>query len=281
MKIDVYFIVLLCVYKVLSMIVLEKGQYSGNKIVEIKHDLFMTSVTSYSPTDFNTSRHSHPNTHLSFVLKGGCEEQKKAKYDRKRLSTTFYNSFEAHQINVLPCNALHLNIDLNPLFIKEINQESNLELIVRKDSSLPFEMVKLYKELIYNDDLNVGAIEEIVLGVFSQEKNNLLYSKTPFWVEQIKDYIQEYWNQSITLDELSIVTGLHKVSISKHFSRYTGDTITIYQRKLRLYKALELINSKQYSLTEIALSCGFSDQSHFIRLFKEYTSFLPKKFQNL
>lgn len=100
MKIDVYFVVLLCIYNVLIMITLEKGQYSGNKIREIIHDLFITSVTSYSPSDFNTKRHSHPNTHLSFVLKGGCEEQKKDKYDRKPLSTTFYNSFEPHQINV-------------------------------------------------------------------------------------------------------------------------------------------------------------------------------------
>lgn len=263
------------------MIELEKGQYSGNKIMEVKNQLFMASVTSYSPNDFNASRHNHPNTHLSFVLKGGCEEQKKDRYERKLLSTTFYNSLEPHQINILPYDALHLNIDFHPLFIKEINEESNLELIVDKDSSLPLEMIKLYQEFINNDDLNLRAIEEIVLATFSREKSNLLYHKAPFWVEQVKEYIQEYWNQSITLDELATVTGLHKISISKHFSKYTGETITTYQRKLRLYKALELINSKQYNLTEVALNCGFSDQSHFIRLFKAYTSFLPKRFQKL
>ncbi|MFV8347795.1 AraC family transcriptional regulator [Flavobacterium sp. ZB4P13] len=35
------------------------------------------------------------------------------------------------------------------------------------------------------------------------------------------------------------------------------------------------------SLTDISFECGFADQSHFIRTFKQQTGFLPKKFQNL
>lgn len=260
---------------------LEKGQYSGNKILEVKNKLFTTSITSYSTNSFDNTRHRHPNTHLSFVLKGGCEEQKKEKYQRKLLSSTFYHRYESHQINSIPNNATHLNIDFEPLFIKEINSELNIEFIAKHDFSLPFEMIKLYNELHANDNLKIIAIEEKVVSLFSKSKSSYSYESSPVWVEQVKQYIQEYWDQPITLDELALITGLHKVSISKHFSKYTGYSITTYQRKIRVYKALELINSNKYSLTEIAMRCGFSDQSHFIKFFKQYTNILPKKYQQL
>lgn len=260
---------------------LEKGQYSGNKMLEVKNKLFTTSITAYSADSFDNTRHSHPNSHLSFVLKGGCEEQKNEKYQRKLLSSTFYHMYEPHQINIIPKNAIHLNIDFEPLFLKEINSELNIELTAKYDFSLPFEMVKLYNELNVNDNLKTIGIEEKVLSLFSKSKSGYSYEGTPVWVKQIKQYIQEYWDQSITLDELALITGLHKVSISKHFSKYTGCSITTYQRKIRVYKSLELINSNKYSLTEIAISCGFSDQSHFIKFFKQYTNILPKKYQQL
>lgn len=260
---------------------LAKGQYSGNKIAEVENTLFTTSVTCYTPESFDNTRHSHPNAHLSFVLKGGCEEQKSDKYERGLLSSTFYHRDEPHQINMMSKNSIHLNIDFDPLFIQQINTENTIELITKKDFSLPLEMMQLYKELYTKDDVKPLAIEEAVLGMFSTDKSSSLYKTPPLWVEQIKQYLQEYWDKSITLEELSQITGLHKISISKHFSKFTGCTISTYQRKLRVYHALELINNGQQSLSQIALQCGFADQSHFIRFFKQYTGFLPKKFEQL
>jgi transcriptional regulator GlxA family with amidase domain len=43
-------------------------------------------------------------------------------------------------------------------------------------------------------------------------------------------------------------------------------------RKLRIKKATELIKVSSYSLTEIAYLTGFSDQSHFTRIFKQHTA---------
>ncbi|MEW6737177.1 MAG: helix-turn-helix domain-containing protein [Acidobacteriota bacterium] len=42
-----------------------------------------------------------------------------------------------------------------------------------------------------------------------------------------------------------------------------------------------MIKNSQMSLTEIALHCGFADQSHFTRNFKEITGFLPKEFRKI
>jgi AraC family transcriptional regulator len=40
-----------------------------------------------------------------------------------------------------------------------------------------------------------------------------------------------------------------------------------------------LLNEPDASLSGIAYACGFFDQSHFIRTFKELTGFLPAQYQ--
>jgi transcriptional regulator GlxA family with amidase domain len=65
---------------------------------------------------------------------------------------------------------------------------------------------------------------------------------------------------------------LLKVSKRK---RILGD----YIRKLRVENALILLGNKERSLTDIALECGFSDQSHFIRCFKVLNKINPSHFR--
>ncbi|HXL58492.1 MAG TPA: helix-turn-helix domain-containing protein, partial [Chitinophagaceae bacterium] len=49
--------------------------------------------------------------------------------------------------------------------------------------------------------------------------------------------------------------------------------------KLRIEKAIELIKLHTHSLTEVAYLTGFSDQSHFTRIFKQHTGKNPMAFK--
>ncbi|WP_446725123.1 helix-turn-helix domain-containing protein [Mucilaginibacter sp. SJ] len=52
-------------------------------------------------------------------------------------------------------------------------------------------------------------------------------------------------------------------------------------RTLRVERSLSLMKHENISLTEIAYSSNFSDQSHFIRNFKHCTALLPKQYRKL
>jgi AraC family transcriptional regulator len=80
---------------------------------------------------------------------------------------------------------------------------------------------------------------------------------------------------------LSRATEKHSITISKHFRKYFSCTLGKYLRKLKVEKSIPLIKNSPMSLTEIALHCGFAEQSHFTRSFKQMTSFLPKDFRNI
>ncbi|NJM53248.1 MAG: helix-turn-helix transcriptional regulator [Blastocatellia bacterium] len=74
---------------------------------------------------------------------------------------------------------------------------------------------------------------------------------------------------------------VHWVHLSRDFPRYFRCNFSEYVRKIRVEKSLNLLRNQQLALTEIALICGFADQSHFIRSFKQFHGITPKKFRQI
>jgi AraC-like DNA-binding protein len=68
----------------------------------------------------------------------------------------------------------------------------------------------------------------------------------------------------------------------EHFKKYVGITPNYFNRILRFNEILKKINEKEViSWTEIAYSCDYSDQSHFIKEFTLFSGFNPMKFINM
>ncbi len=72
-----------------------------------------------------------------------------------------------------------------------------------------------------------------------------------------------------TLDDMARKIGCSPSYLSRVFSANTGQTITQCLRRLRMEKAAELLKSKEYSVTEVALEIGYNSLSHFSQAFHE------------
>ena len=102
--------------------------------------------------------------------------------------------------------------------------------------------------------------------------------KTPAWVKDLKAIIQDQIDTQFTFDlkKISNDLELNPSYLSREFSKYFDDlNFGDYVRKLRIEKAITLIQNSTYTLTEIAYMTGFSDQSHFTRIFKQSTGKNP------
>jgi AraC-like DNA-binding protein len=100
--------------------------------------------------------------------------------------------------------------------------------------------------------------------------------KIPVWAQELKEIIQDHIDTNITLKEISKSLDIHPSYLSREFSKYFEDqSFGEYIRKQRIGKAVELMQSPGYSLTEIAYLTGFSDQSHFSRIFQKHTGESP------
>lgn len=80
------------------------------------------------------------------------------------------------------------------------------------------------------------------------------------------------------VDQITRKLGCTPRYLQKLFHLYIGVSPQQYLQIRRLHKAVSLMNTNEYSLTCIALECGYADQSHFIRVFKKYTSQVPLQF---
>ncbi|WP_459067338.1 chromate resistance protein ChrB domain-containing protein [Flavitalea flava] len=124
--------------------------------------------------------------------------------------------------------------------------------------------------------------EHLLLNVFHTylQKKPGSRKKTPAWVQELKDLIQDHIDDNLSLKELSKGLEISPSYLSREFSKYFEDlSFGEYIRKQRIERAKELMQNRAYSLTEIAYLTGFSDQSHFTRIFKQHTGQGPSEYR--
>ena len=126
-----------------------------------------------------------------------------------------------------------------------------------------------------------NPIEKLLLDVYKKflKKKS---GKVPEWAKELKEIIQDQIDTNLTLSlkEVSQSLHVHPTYLSREFSKYFDDlSFGDYIRKLRIEKAIQLLNDPTYSLSEIAYLTGFSDQSHFTRIFKKHTGKNPSAYK--
>ena len=121
-----------------------------------------------------------------------------------------------------------------------------------------------------NEKHTQNPIEQLLIDVFEKYLNKKKSVKVPSWAKELKDLIQDQIDTNISLKQLSKDLDINPAYLSRQFSKYFDDmSFGDYIRKLRLEKAVEYLKTSTYSLTKIAYLTGFSDQSHFTRIFKK------------
>jgi YesN/AraC family two-component response regulator len=124
-------------------------------------------------------------------------------------------------------------------------------------------------------------MELLLADAFEKYLKNKKNKTTPAWVNELKDIIQDGIDTSITLKQLSKNLDIHPAYLSREFSKYFDElSFGDYLRKLRIEKAIDYLQNTNYQLTRIAYLTGFSDQSHFTRIFKKQTGQSPSAYKN-
>lgn len=104
-------------------------------------------------------------------------------------------------------------------------------------------------------------------------------SDIPYECEKTKAYMEEHFQDLITLDLLSDITHWDKFYLSHQFSKAYGISPINYLLKYRVEHSKRLLRTTDYSVTQIAESSGFSSQNYFSQVFKKSTGLSPRKYR--
>lgn len=135
--------------------------------------------------------------------------------------------------------------------------------------------------------------EWITIGLLWQLMGNMLksqneiapsYNQSRQQITKLKavlSYIRDHYNSQITLEELSSIAQMSPKYFCRTFSAMTGKTPIAYLNFYRIECACEQLKLTDYTVTEIAMACGFNDMSYFSKQFKRYKNVTPSQYRKL
>lgn len=97
-------------------------------------------------------------------------------------------------------------------------------------------------------------------------------------LKQSLNYIEQHYQDKITLDELAKTAGLSPKYFCRFFQEMTRRTPMDYLNYYRVERACFQLVNMDKSITETAFDCGFHDLSYFIKTFKKYKGITPKQY---
>jgi AraC-like DNA-binding protein len=105
---------------------------------------------------------------------------------------------------------------------------------------------------------------------------NLISSEVDFTAESIVKEILS--SPFLSINSLEKETGYSRQYLHRVFKSYTGISIKKFQQINRVTSVLESLNKTGDSLSCVAYSRGYFDQSHFIKDFKQLTGYSPASY---
>ncbi len=100
-----------------------------------------------------------------------------------------------------------------------------------------------------------------------------------YHIIRAQKYIHEHFSEPITLDILATYLGLHKSYLCTIFKQTTKDSFCTYLNKVRIDESKKLLENTHLSMTDIALSVGFSSSSYFNTIFKKIVGKTPLEYR--
>lgn len=97
------------------------------------------------------------------------------------------------------------------------------------------------------------------------------------YIAKVMDFISRHFGECLQTDELARNFYVSRGKLTSDFKEYTGMTVKQYVRLTRINIAKEMLIAGR-SISEIAQTCGFCDDSHFIRTFRALVGTTPKEY---
>jgi len=245
---------------------------------------FMLTKTAYSP-NFKTPIHSHERACFCLVLRGSyVESYGKTELDCKPASLLFRPPGESHSDHFHNAGSDCFLIEVESGWLDCLRERAAtfVNPTTTQAGSAVWLARRVYEEFRRLDEVSPLTVQGLTLAIaaeLAREPINVAANTPPRWLQQVKEILHAHFSGNLTLLCIAEMVDVHPVYLAAAFRKCYRCTVGDYVRRLRVeYACRELLNS-DVPLVEIALSAGFSSQSHFSRTFKQLTGMPPTQYR--
>ena len=255
----------------------------GDRLHTVKAGPFRVSTATFAP-GFSIDSHYHEWGCVSTLLDGRFEQRFPGKIVDCGPGTVLAKPpAERHTDRWFDGWSRHLIIEIDPSRHEELGPTRGVaEEVLHVDGvgaeALAWAAVHEMREA---DSVSALAVEGIALQLLARVRRrmNRVESACPAWLDTVTDFLNDNFAESMSLTELALIAGVHRDHLSRVFAKVHGMSIGEYVRRRRVAAAAALLAGSTERISTIALSTGFSDQSHLTRVFKRITGVTPALFR--
>lgn len=251
---------------------------------------------------FHIPVHWHDEVEIIYVCDGALRISIEGKiYTATSGDVYLVNPGELHYMEADKIPVDYYTILFPLQFISFLSQDR-----IEREILLPFRESKLLLQNDINQNAVVRSVEEALLelieindekkGIYELRTKALLLQllaelaeeacfhasvlrKNSHLQREMISYIQDHFEEKLTLEMLSEEFHLSQKYISRYFKEQFAISFMQYVGHLRMEKAKDLLRNTELSITEVAMSSGYPSVNLFIRNFKETYQVTPLQYR--
>lgn len=213
--------------------------------------------------------HAHDTAQICFVLEGSYVERL-ASGDR---------SLRAGWMHVRGADVRHANL---------VDDDDVLALVVAVDRDRAVKLSEeprrvfadlareIRAEIRRSDAASSTALEGLALLTLARLER---MQREPAWLREAAAIIDRRWRERLSVATIAREIGVHASTLAVMFRRHYQMSVGERIRATRVDHAKVELATTRMPIAEIALRCGFYDQAHFARVFRDVTGDTPRRYR--
>ena len=253
----------------------------GDLRAQLQTPSFRITEASYGArTKFPPHAHEYPS--ITAVFSGGFSERfRKESHSCTSQSVLLKPAAEIHSNTYgdAPTRCLLVAVteprgSLHRIFTRTIHHRGGVAYSL---------LLALKEELQAGDDVAPLAAEGLLLEFLARvERDGRQFNRSlPPWLSRLHDELRSRCREPLGMTHIAEITGVHPVYAARLFRHHYGCAPIEFVRRCRIDWATTTLLETSLSISEISIAAGFSDQSHFTRVFTKHTGRTPGAVRSL
>ena len=185
---------------------------------------------------------------------------------------------------------LNPNVDAYDILLTPFNKDINMiRFTMQQQGEVESILDQIQSELMEKDPLYEISVQTLFMQLlvyisrhmqkYGVDESFRHPSRMHQKVSNIVQYINVHYMKHLTLQGIAKTFNMSPSYLSRVFKEATGFTLTEYINNVRIKEAQILLMTTDDKVIDISHRVGYTNTSHFGRVFKEMTSYSPLKFR--